>query len=514
MNGIAVESRDIFLSHNGRDKDLVRTLAAEIEAETFNGRRLTVWLDEAEIRPGQSIPGLVNFGLERSRFIAFVMTPNYFTSESGWTDAEWHAALHTDPDNRKARLLPLIAADCPYVPMLLRHLRRMDLRGRSYSRGFRELISVLRDEPLPRPVTVRGQLIQSGGLIDRATLVAERSVPDADPESIVENLSCNLLPVERLPEYVYRGSIDSSWKRKRADRTESLPTKPQLREAIRQHQLDAGVEKPWTPAFRLIEDKIITFHDLESPESPLAPFVNGESVEQLTTREFLADEDDRRVLISLFNMGISRYLRWRGLVADSTKSQRFYFPPKDGKEHVIEWRPFRKMAKRTVAKPIVQGEAVLYWLHQAAYVKATYLAANFYVQITPTWLLTENGERVKGGAEVGRIVIKWAGQERNISVLYHVRFWTSVMRHGPGPISVRLGDQTMEVAKVPAFVRQAYGVKWDQRDLMPTLDEVAPLLAMEEDTFEVEETSEEEFDSELPTAAEVIADEVEHDDEP
>jgi hypothetical protein len=100
--------RDIFLSHRSTNKDFVRRLAADIEVEEFQSRHLLTWVDEAEIRPGQSVPGMVNQGLESSRFIGLVMTPDYFQSESGWTDAEWHAALHTDPDNRRARIIPLL----------------------------------------------------------------------------------------------------------------------------------------------------------------------------------------------------------------------------------------------------------------------------------------------------------------------------------------------------------------------------------------------------------------------
>lgn len=33
------------------------------------------WLDEAEIRPGQSIPALISAGMEKSRFIALVRIP-------------------------------------------------------------------------------------------------------------------------------------------------------------------------------------------------------------------------------------------------------------------------------------------------------------------------------------------------------------------------------------------------------------------------------------------------------
>jgi hypothetical protein len=52
------------------------------------------------------------------RFVVLAMTPAYFKSESGWTDTEWHAALHADPDNRRGHLLPLSVEDCPYIPYL------------------------------------------------------------------------------------------------------------------------------------------------------------------------------------------------------------------------------------------------------------------------------------------------------------------------------------------------------------------------------------------------------------
>ncbi len=110
-------SRDIFLSHRSIDKNFVRELAADIETEEFQGRGLLTWLDEAEIDFGQSIPRMVNDGLEKSRFIGLILTPDYFRNEIGWTDAEWHAALHVDPDNRRNRIIPLLVNDCPVIPL-------------------------------------------------------------------------------------------------------------------------------------------------------------------------------------------------------------------------------------------------------------------------------------------------------------------------------------------------------------------------------------------------------------
>jgi hypothetical protein len=107
--GMPTYERDVFLSHRNTDKAWARQLAARIESVHVGGRQLTVWLDEAEVRPGRSVVAEVNRGLERSRFIALVMTPDYFDSPSGWTDAEWQAALYTDPAGRQGRVVPLLA---------------------------------------------------------------------------------------------------------------------------------------------------------------------------------------------------------------------------------------------------------------------------------------------------------------------------------------------------------------------------------------------------------------------
>jgi transcriptional regulator with XRE-family HTH domain len=102
----SASAKDLFLSHRSTDKEFVRRLGSDIEGERAEGRNLRVWLDEAEIRPGDSIPRMITEGLEKSRYIALAMTPAYFQSASGWTDAEWHGTLHGDPDNQKGRLLP------------------------------------------------------------------------------------------------------------------------------------------------------------------------------------------------------------------------------------------------------------------------------------------------------------------------------------------------------------------------------------------------------------------------
>lgn len=510
--------RDIFLSHRSFDKDFVRMLAGDIEATAFQDRSLLTWVDEAEIGPGQSVTGMVNEGLERSRFIGLVMTPAYFEKResSGWTDAEWHAALFGDPDNRRASIIPLLVADCPYMPFLLRHLKYIDFRKNRYNQALKELLRILRDEPLPRPVAHRGQLITPGRQIDRLTLVTERATLEADPDVISENLYCNLLPVDRLPKYVYVAKISTALCNTNRDGTQTLPSKQKVKDAIALAQQDVGKGFPFVPAFRLYEDSIVTFHDLEAPDNPFGSVIDDKSVDKFPTEELVQDEGERNLLISLLNMTVGRHAHQIGLVIDDVKRERFFFPPKDGGIHSITWIPKLKKATREVAKPYIKDNQVLFWRHYGVYLKIVFLANNFYLKITPTWVITEDGIHVRRGPKVGRVVIRWTGAERNLAVLYHIRFWTTVLRAGPGPIVMKAGDQLLEISQSPAFVQQSYGIADDQRDLLGLLDVEAPMIAKEEERlvnleaiFEV--TQEEEDDEDEDLVVDDIEEELEFD---
>ena len=125
---------------------------------------------------------------------------------------------------------------------------------------------------------------------------------------------------------------------------------------------------------------------------------------------------------------------------------------------------------------------IIFWRHLSAYLKMLYLADKLYLKIDPTWVLTEDGEKVKSGPDIGRVVIRWTGRERNLHVLYHVRFWTSILRNRrPGSISIYAGDQTLEISQQPVFSQVPYGILADHKDLLNALDTEAQILSDEED---------------------------------
>jgi len=66
-------THDVFLSHSSKDKTVVRELAARLKKDGIR-----VWLDEEQIKPGDSIPAKIEEGLERSRVLVFCVSANAF----------------------------------------------------------------------------------------------------------------------------------------------------------------------------------------------------------------------------------------------------------------------------------------------------------------------------------------------------------------------------------------------------------------------------------------------------
>jgi hypothetical protein len=131
---------DVFLSHSAKDKrSKPPTLMHETGgnpvvrdvAERLKKDRLRVWLDEWEIRPGDSIESPQSKtakiekrskpptslddqggkGLERSRVLVLCMSANAFGSD--WAQLESGTFRFRDPLNKERRFLPLRLDDAP-----------------------------------------------------------------------------------------------------------------------------------------------------------------------------------------------------------------------------------------------------------------------------------------------------------------------------------------------------------------------------------------------------------------
>jgi hypothetical protein len=456
---------------------------------------LTFWLDEAEIQG--SVPGAINDGLEKSTFFAAIMTPNYFNSRSGWTDAEWHAALDIDPDNRNKRFLPILASSCPHIPALIRHFRWFDLRDDREDREFDRLIASLSGANSIR--IQQGREIDSTGSMSLASIVAERAtiIQTADP--IEERLTCNLLPIAKLPDWVYTAPLNAETRR----HFRSHVNKKALCDLIEKAARESDLPARRIPQFRLSGDTIYSFYPLNKRNSIFRPVIVPTRCVRKSPSDYLENSDSRNLLISLLNMAIQSHAKSIGLLSsfESGRGWRYYFPPGHGKvEKYVDWIPSRKTARRTVSKPLRPDDPKTEWLHAGAYLDVVELAGRLFLKIRPTWLVTLDGRNPKSGLDVGRIVNRWTNRERNLSILYHIRFWTTVFRAGQSDIEARTYSGILRINSTPAQLRLPYGIANDRIDPEKILDVEAKLIAESEHelvTAAIEFLAGEEWDGDL-----------------
>lgn len=136
-----MKTKGIFLCHSSRDKSFARRLADDLRAAG-----VTVWVDEAEIRVGDSLVERIQSGIAAMEYLAVVLTPD--AVDSGWVEREVATALTEEIEKRRVKVLPLLYKTCA-IPTLLRDKKFADFRKpQKYQSSLRELLKRLGgDEP-------------------------------------------------------------------------------------------------------------------------------------------------------------------------------------------------------------------------------------------------------------------------------------------------------------------------------------------------------------------------------
>jgi hypothetical protein len=101
----------VFLSHTRADKAFARKLGDDL---VRNG--LKVWIDEAEIKVGESLIGKISEGINSTDYLAVILSPDSVRSE--WVTREVEIALTQEINGRRMKVLPLLFRQCE-VPAFL-----------------------------------------------------------------------------------------------------------------------------------------------------------------------------------------------------------------------------------------------------------------------------------------------------------------------------------------------------------------------------------------------------------
>jgi tetratricopeptide (TPR) repeat protein len=164
---------DVFLSHNRAQKDWTRELAIRLREADFN-----VWFDEWVLRGGEVGSIGMERGLEESRHVVLVLSPEFIASE--WTDYETQIALVLSPANRDRKLIPILHTKCQLPPRIAR-INWIDFSGAladpaRFEFRLAQLISDLNPNRYERP-TDFASFQASRKTIDPNTIPPVRPLP-------------------------------------------------------------------------------------------------------------------------------------------------------------------------------------------------------------------------------------------------------------------------------------------------------------------------------------------------
>lgn len=134
----------IFLSHSSKDKFFVRELAAHLQAAGIR-----VWLDEAEIKIGDSLTKKIGEAVEAADFVGAVLSANSVQSE--WVQRELQVALQKEIHGRRVVVLPILIEPVSIPPFLKDKLYADFTVPDSFDRGLGALLRALGVAATPPP---------------------------------------------------------------------------------------------------------------------------------------------------------------------------------------------------------------------------------------------------------------------------------------------------------------------------------------------------------------------------
>lgn len=126
----------VFLSHNHGDKDFVRKFARDLES---HGVRY--WLDEAEMKIGDSLIQKIREGIDSVDFFAVVLSPN--SVKAPWVVNELDVAMNHQINGKPIKVLPILLKECEPPGFLIGKLYGDFQREDQYEDSFRKLINTI-----------------------------------------------------------------------------------------------------------------------------------------------------------------------------------------------------------------------------------------------------------------------------------------------------------------------------------------------------------------------------------
>jgi hypothetical protein len=127
-------SISVFLSHNKEDSPFVRKLKRDLE-----NHGVRCWLDEAEIKVGDSLIEKIKTGLDKVDFVAIILSPNSITSS--WVQREMDIAMNHEISGKHIKILPIMFRHCELPDFLVGKFYADFTEEVCYENAFEKLVN-------------------------------------------------------------------------------------------------------------------------------------------------------------------------------------------------------------------------------------------------------------------------------------------------------------------------------------------------------------------------------------
>lgn len=129
-------AKSVFVSYCSQDKDFAKKLSSDLRL--FGVR---VWIDEGEIKVGDSLIEKIREGIDQVDYLAVVLTPASANSE--WVKKEVDIAMNQEIEGRNVKVLPLLLKSCD-MPGFLKGKRYLNFTADDlYKQALIELLQRL-----------------------------------------------------------------------------------------------------------------------------------------------------------------------------------------------------------------------------------------------------------------------------------------------------------------------------------------------------------------------------------
>ena len=128
----------IFLSHTSEDKPFVR----ELRKSLLDAGVENVWLDEAEIKLGDSLLSKIEEGIQKTKYFGIVLSPRSIGSQ--WVKRELETAINMEIGSNAVKVLPLIFEKCELPGFLLGKLYADFSTAKVFKESLKKLLERLK----------------------------------------------------------------------------------------------------------------------------------------------------------------------------------------------------------------------------------------------------------------------------------------------------------------------------------------------------------------------------------